>query len=135
MKTWKSFGSAHSASLTVIGEFNTVEDAKLAKDVLEDFVIAASIASYPDVRKFIRAWWHRRRLIKAWKDRLRHLDGSGPTQAEFDMGLHKLCTVGLAGTTVTVTVLHTRTVEIRGILKLMLLNSPTEIRIPGGTWP
>jgi hypothetical protein len=135
MKTWKSFGSAHSASLTVIGEFNTVEDAKLAKDVLEDFVNAAGKVSYPDVRKFIRAWWHRRKLIKAWKDRLPFVDVRGPTQAEFDMGINIGCAVGLVGTTVTVTASHIRTAEIHGIIKLMLLNSPTEIRIPGRTRP
>jgi len=139
MKTWKSFGSAHSADLTVIGEFKTVEDAKLAEEVVEDFVNAALAASKmshdPDVTKLIRAWWHRRKLIKAWKDRLPGVDRSGPTLTEFDLGFVKFCGVGLVGTTVTVTVHNIRKLEIRGILKLMLLNSPTEVRIPGGTWP
>ena len=34
MKTWRSFGSGHSAHLTVIGTFKSIEDAELAEKVV-----------------------------------------------------------------------------------------------------
>ena len=38
MKIWRSFGSGHSAHLTVIGTFKTIDDAQIAEEVVDDFV-------------------------------------------------------------------------------------------------
>lgn len=136
MKTWKSFGSAHSGNLTVIGEFKNVDDAQLAEEVLGDFVNAALEV---DCRRgdngvFIRAWWHHRKLIKAWKNRLPDmLSDLGPTRSELMRTDVWVPHVRLVGTTVTVSGISS--LDIRGIIKLMFLNSPTQIRIPGEPRP
>ena len=55
MKIWKSFGSGHSAHLTVIGRFKTIDDAQVAEEVVEDFVHAQWERRYADVNAFLQA--------------------------------------------------------------------------------
>jgi hypothetical protein len=123
MKIWKSFGSAHSAQLTVIGEFRSLDDAQFAEQVVEDFVNGSWEERYPNVGAF----------IEAWKERLPGVWGLGPNQSEFEMGIDRECDVQRAGSTVTVSGI--RTAEIGGIVKLMLLKDPTEIKVTGRTGP
>lgn len=123
MKIWRSYGSAHSAHLTVIGEFKSVEDAQLAKQVVEDFVNGSWEERYPDVKGF----------IDAWKDRLPGVWGLGPNQSDFEMGIDREVDVDRTGTTVTVS--DIRSAEIGGIIKLMLLKYPAEIKVTGRTGP
>ena len=123
MKIWQSYGSGHSAHLTVIGEFANVPDATFAREVVEDFVNGAWEKRYPDVSAF----------HAAWKDRLGGVQFLGPNQSEFDMGIDNGCDIERNGTTVTVS--RIRSAEIGGIIKLMLLKESTEIKVTGTTGP
>src|ERR1051326_6983632 len=38
VKIWRNYGSAHSAHLSVVASFKKVEDAKLAREVMDDFL-------------------------------------------------------------------------------------------------
>jgi len=121
MKIWKSFGSGHSAHLTVIGTFKNIDDAQVAKEVVEDFVNAAWEQRYPDVQAF----------LQAWEERLPAVTLIGPNASNFDMGIDDSC--GVERDEQTVTVSGIRTAEIGGIIKLMLLKYPKEIKITGIT--
>ena len=121
MKIWKSFGSGHSAHLTVIGTFKNIDDAQLAEEVVEDFVNAVWEQRYPDLQAF----------QQAWEDRLPVITLLGPTASNFDMGIDDPCEVERSEQTVTVS--RIRTTEIGGIIRLMLLKYPTEIKITGIT--
>ena len=121
MKIWKSFGSGHSAHLTVIGTFKTIDDAQVAEEVEEDFVYAQWEGRYPDVNAF----------LQAWENRLPAVTLLGPTAANFDMGIDNPCDVERDEQTVTVS--RIRSTEIGGIIRLMLLKYPTEIKITGVT--
>jgi hypothetical protein len=123
MKIWRNYGSAHSANLTVIGEFTKVEDAELARTIVEDFVNANYEERYPDIAAF----------ITAWKDRLPAVPYLGPNDRDFVMGIDHQCDVERKGNTVTVSAI--RTAEIGGIIKLMLLKGPTEVKVTGETGP
>jgi hypothetical protein len=122
MKIWKSYGSAHSTHLTVVGEFANVEDAEFARQIVEDFVNAAWEQRYPDNAAF----------IAAWKERLPALPFFGPTQPDFEMGMiDEPCDVEQQKQTVTVS--RIRSAEIGGIVKLMFLKRPTQVKITGIT--
>ena len=121
MKIWKSFGSGHSAHLTVIGTFKTLDDAQVAEEVVEDFVNAAWEQRYPDLQAFQHAW----------EDHLPAITLLGPTASNFDMGIDDACEVERSEQTVTVS--RIRTTEIGGIIRLMLLKYPIEIKITGIT--
>ena len=122
MKIWKSYGSAHSSHLTVVGEFTNVEDANFAREIVEDFVNAQWEQRYPDNAAF----------IEAWKARLPALPFFGPTQPDFEMGMiDEPCAVEQQKQTVTVS--HIRSPDIGGIVKLMFLKRPTEVKITGIT--
>jgi hypothetical protein len=100
-----------------------LNDAELAKDIVEDFVNAAWEERYPDIQAF----------RNAWDTRVGGLLGLGPHESEFDMGIDNSCDVTRNGTTVTVS--HIRSAEIGGILKLMLLQKAAEIKVTGTTGP
>ena len=119
MKIWRSYGSGHSSRLTVIGEFTSADDAALISEVVEDFVNARWEERYPDVRAF----------VNEWSDRLRGVDGLSLSQSEFEMGLDNACDVESEGTRVEVSSIRSN--EIGGIIKLMLLKGPTEIKVTG----
>ena len=121
MKIWKSFGSGHSAHLTVIGTFKNIDNAQVAKEVVEDFVNAAWEQRYPDVQAF----------LQAWEDRLPAVTLIGPNASNFEMGVDDYC--GVERDEQTVTVSGIQTAEIGGIIKLMLLKYPKEIKITGIT--
>ncbi|MDP2998170.1 MAG: DUF6375 family protein [Bryobacterales bacterium] len=123
MKIWKSYGSGHSAQLTIVGEFANIGDATFAKEVVEDFVNAAWEERYPDVAAF----------LSAWKSRLGGIEYLGPNQFEFDMAIDNGCDVERSGTTVTIS--RIRSAQIGGIIKLMLLKDSTEIKVTGQTGP
>jgi hypothetical protein len=121
MKIWKSFGSGHSAHLTVIGTFKNVDDAQIAEEVVEDFVNAVWEQRYPDLPAF----------QQAWEERLPAVTLLGPTASNFDMGIDNPCDVERNEQIVTVS--RIRTTEIGGIIRLMLMKYPTEIKITGIT--
>ncbi len=123
MKIWTSFGSAHSARLSVVGEFSQSDDAALAERIVEDFVNANWEERYPDIRAF----------AEAWNSRVPGVSQLGPNDREFEMGIDDSCAVVRHGNTVSVS--QIRTAEIGGIIKLMLLKNATEIKITGRTGP
>lgn len=123
MKFWRGFGSAHSARLTVIGKFKDTNDAQFAEQVVEDFVNACWEERYPDVKAF----------ISAWKTRLPGIEGLGPKQSDFNMGIDNSCNVTRSETIVRVS--DIRSPEIGGIIKLMLLKDAEEVKIEGRTGP
>lgn len=119
MKIWRSYGSAHSAQLTVIGTFATLEDAQFAREIVEDFVNGEWENRYPDSAAF----------IAAWKDRLPLLPLLPPRQYEFEMGIDSPCEVQQEEQTVTVS--EIKSGDIGGIVKLLLLKNPIDIKITG----
>ena len=119
MKIWRAYGSGHSSRLTVIGEFTAAEDAALVSRAVEDFVNGQWEERYPDVRAF----------IAEWSERLPGVEGVGLKQSEFEMGLDNSCDVERSGTRVEVSGI--RSTEIGGIIKLMLLKEPTEVKVTG----
>lgn len=119
MKIWRSYGSAHSAQLTVIGTFATLEDAQFAREIVEDFVNGELEQRYPDTAAF----------IAAWKDRLPLLPFLAPRQYEFEMGIDAPCEVQQDEQTVTIS--DIKSGDIGGIIKLLLLKNPTEIKVTG----
>lgn len=123
MKVWRRFGSAHSARLTVIGQFKNVDDAQVAEQVVEDFVNACWEERYPGVKEF----------ISAWKTRLPGIEALGPNQSDFNMGIDNACNVTRSGSIVSVS--DIRSTEIGGIIKLMLLKDSEEVKIEGKTGP
>jgi hypothetical protein len=122
MKIWKSYGSAHSTHLTIVGEFANLKDAEFAREIVEDFVNAMWEQRYPDNAAF----------IAAWKERLPALPFFGPNQVDFEMGLiDEPCEIEQQKQTVTVS--RIRSADIGGIVKLMFLKRPTEVKISGIT--
>jgi hypothetical protein len=119
MKIWRSYGSAHSAQLTIVGTFANLDDAAFAREIVEDFVNAEWERRYPDNAAF----------IAAWKDRLPTLPLLAPRQSEFEMGIDMACDVQQAQQTVTVSGIVSG--EIGGIVKLLFLKNPTEVKITG----
>lgn len=125
MKIWRSYGSGHSAHLSIVGEFKTVEDAELERQILEDFVSAELEKRYPTAEAFKEAWRSRFGDIV-----VTHL---APDESEYFLGIESPPGVVRAGTTVEVSEMHTT--ALNGIIKLMLLRDPTQIRITGTTGP
>lgn len=119
MKIWRSYGSAHSAQLTVVGTFANPEDAAFAREIVEDFVNGEWERRYPDHAAF----------IAAWKDRLPTLPLLPLRQYEFEMGTDSPYIVQQEEQTVTIS--EIKSGEIGGIVKLLLLKNPTEIKITG----
>jgi len=119
MKIWRSYGSAHSAQITVVGTFANLDDAAFAREIVEDFVNGEWEQRYPDSAAF----------IAAWKERLPTLPLLAPRDPEFAMGIDSPCPVELEQQTVTVS--DIKTGDIGGIIKLLLLKNPTEIKITG----
>jgi hypothetical protein len=123
MKIWKSFGSGHSAHLTVVGEFNNIEDAEFAREIVEDFVNGNWEERYPDVAGF----------LAAWKERLPAVPYLGPNDRDFVMGIDDAADVERNDKIVTVSGI--RSAEIGGIIKLMLLKDSKEVKVTGRTGP
>jgi hypothetical protein len=125
MKIWRSYGSGHSAHLSIVGEFKSVEDAELVKQIVEDFVSAELKNLYPNVEAFREAWRSRFGDIV--------MTSLAPTQNEYFLGIESPPDVVRRGTTVEVSEMHTT--ELNGIIKLMLLKYPREIKVTGETGP
>jgi hypothetical protein len=125
MKIWRSYGSGHSARLSIIGEFKDAGDAELMRLVLEDYVNAELEKRYPNIEAFTHAWRSRFGDIIA--------SGLGPSQNEFFLGIESAPHIVRSGSTVEVS--EMQTAEIGGIIKLMLLKYPTEIKVTGETGP
>jgi hypothetical protein len=123
MKIWRSYGSGHSASLAVVGKFQSDEQAELFYKAVEDFVNGAWEERYADVKAY----------LKVWKERIPGIDGLGPRQEEFDMGLNDSCEVSKQGTRVEVSGITSP--EIGGIIKIMLLGYPARVQVTGRTGP
>jgi hypothetical protein len=125
MKIWRSYGSGHSAHLSIVGEFKSVEDAESMRHILEDFVSAELEDRYPNMEAFRAAW--RSRLGDIVMTPL------APSQSEYILGIESPPDVERRGTTVEVSKM--RSTALNGIVKLMLLKYPTEIKITGETGP
>lgn len=117
MKIWRGFGSAHSSRLTVIGQFKNVDDAQLAEQLVEDFVNASWEERYPGVKEFINAWRARLPSVALLN------------QSDFEMGIEEACNVKRNDNILSVSDISSP--EIGGIIKLMLLRDPNEVKITG----
>jgi hypothetical protein len=125
MKIWRSYGSGHSARLSIVGEFKSVEDAELMKEVLKDFVSAEVKKRYTDIDGFRDAWFPKFGNII--------MSSLAPDENEYFLGVDWEPDVSRTGTTVEVAGMQTT--ALNGIIKLMLLKYPTEIKITGETGP
>jgi hypothetical protein len=126
MKIWRSYGSGHSANLSIVGEFKSAEDAELVKEVLKDFVSAELKKRYPDINGFRNTWYPQFGNII--------LDSTlAPNESEYALGVDWEPQIVREGATVTVSGMQTP--ALNGIVKLMLLKYPTEIKITGETGP
>lgn len=115
MKIWKSFGSAHSANITIIGEFEEGEELVVAEKLIKDLEFADS--RYKDVLEF----------INAWKAACPSIMYSCLSQDDFETGINDSYDVQREGGKITVSGFSTR--NIGGIVKLMLVHQPKEIKI------
>ena len=88
---------------------------------MEDFVNAVWEQRYPDLQAF----------QQAWEERLPAVRILGPTDSNFDLGIDD--TIAVERDEQTVKVSDIRTTKLEGIIKLMLLKYPTEIKITGIT--
>lgn len=125
MKIWRGYGSGHSARLSIVGEFKNAEDAELVKEVVKDFVSAEVEKRYPDINGFRNAWHEKFGNII--------LSSLAPDESEYFLGVDWAPDVVRRGTSVEVSGMQTT--ALNGIIKLMLLKYPTEIKITGETGP
>ena len=125
MKIWRSYGSGHSARLAIVGEFKTAEDAELIKQIVEDYVSAELEKRYPNAEAFKQAWQGQFGNII--------LSSLAPDESEYFLGIEYAPDVVRKGTAVEVA--YMQTTALNGIIKLMLLKYPTEIKITGETGP
>lgn len=125
MKIWRSYGSGHSANLSIVGEFKSVEDAELVRQIVEDFVSAELENRYPNAEAFRHAWRSRFGGIV--------VTPLAPDQSEYVLGIESPPDVVRSGTRVEVSEMNST--ALNGIIKLMLLKYPTEIKITGETGP
>jgi hypothetical protein len=125
MKIWRSYGSGHSARLTIVGEFKNVKDAELERQILEDYVNAELENRYPNAEAFRQAWHPQFGNII--------LSPLAPGESEYSLGIEYAPKVVRRGTTVEVSSMSTT--ALNGIIKLMLLKYPTEIKVTGETGP
>lgn len=125
MKIWKSYGSGHSANLSIVGEFKSVEDAELERQILEDFVSAELEERYPNVEAFKNAW------RSQFGDII--VTTLAPDQSEYSLGIESAPNVARRGAAVEVSGMET--MSLNGIIKLMLLKYPTGIKITGEPGP
>lgn len=115
MKVWKSFGSAHSANITIIGEFKEGEDLVVAEKIIKDLEFADS--RYKDAFEF----------INAWKAACPSIMYSCLSEDDFATGINDSYNVQRDKGKITVSGFSTY--NIGGIIKLMLMYHPTEIMI------
>lgn len=123
VKIWRSYGSGHSAHLAVVGKFKSVNDAELAREVIEDWVNAAWEERYSNLHEF----------IDAWKDRISGIEFLGPRSSDMMQSLDDGCDVDRDGMTVSVTGIRSN--EIGGIIQLMLLKEAEPVTVTGRTGP
>ena len=118
MKIWNSFGSAHSANITIVGEFKDGTEIDLAERILEDFANASLESRYKTVHEFCKAWQERTdsRIIPYC-----------PFDDEFQTGINDPCQIAKEGRRITVSKFSTG--NIGGIIKLMRMFDPIEIKI------
>ncbi len=128
MKIWKGFGSGHSARLTIVGEFTSVEDAELMRELVDDFVNGIQNEKYQTMEEFWNAWDKNR--VGDFAGMIRWL---GANKDDFEMGLDD--TVDVERSEKTVTVSGFRTNAVGGVIKLMLCKYPTSVTVTGKTGP
>lgn len=129
MKIWKAFGSGHSARLTIVGEFTSVDDAEIMRDLIDDFVNGIQNEKYKSMEGFWGAW-DEEKVGKEFSGMIRYL---GATKDDFEMGLDDTVDVESSGTTVTVD--GFRTNSVGGVIKLMLCKFPKSVTVTGRTGP
>jgi hypothetical protein len=118
MKIWNSFGSAHSSNITIIGEFKEGTKIDLAEQIIEDFANASIEQRYKTVQDFCNAWKERTNS---------NIIPNCPDDSEFQTGINDPCQVVRDEKKITVSKFSTH--NIGGIIKLMLMFDPVEIRI------
>lgn len=116
MRVWKSFGSAHSSNISIIGVFNEGPELDIAEKIIKDFEFADS--RYKDVHAFCGAW-------EAACPSLKFMPP--PCEDDFSTGINDSYNVKRENGKITVS--HFSTPNIGGIIKLMLMYNPIEIKI------
>jgi hypothetical protein len=124
VKIWRNYGSAHSAHLSVVASFKKVEDAKLAREVMDDFLRYVWL----EADKLKPADFY-----KVWEQRLHGVQFLGPSVNDFEMGIDNGFDIALKGETVEVSGI--RSAEIGGIVKILLLAGSEDVRVLGQTGP
>jgi len=123
VKIWNSFGSAHSANLTIIGEFKKGTNIDLAERIIRDFVNFDYEKRYENINEFYDAWESECIPIRVL----------GPNQCDFQIGVEYPGNVDKENEKITVS--EIRDCNIGGIIKIMLLYNPIEIKVTGQTGP
>jgi hypothetical protein len=113
MKLWNAFGSEHSMNLVIIGRFNEVRDAELAKELIDRLV--EQVNAEPDAHPFDPREQDRRfsdalrQLLESAK--LYNLGPSDIDQFQYD------ARVALKGKEVVVT---TDEADVSGFIKVLI---------------
>ncbi|HTW90584.1 MAG TPA: DUF6375 family protein [bacterium] len=136
MQVWRSYGSAHSADINIVGSFATVADAERAHELLADFLrtaFAATNGKSPDdtdLQPVLSNFYER------WKEKDPFIVYHGPSLEEFEgigWGDDGAAMPEKEGTQVSLR--HIRTMDIGGIVKLMLVREAKDVAITGRRGP
>ena len=122
MKVWRSYGSAHSANITVIGTFSRVEDAEVAKQLVESFLRV----DWGD-EITVEEWF------EEWKPKVPEVQYYGPSRSDFELAIDAEPDVSRRGMTVEVGGI--RSTQIGGFVKLFMLKDASEVRVSGKVGP
>jgi hypothetical protein len=122
MKIWRSYGSAHSANITVIGTFARVEDADVARQLVESFLRV----DWGD-EITVEEWF------EEWKPKVPEVQYYGPSRSDFELGIDNEPDISRRGTTVEIG--RIRSTQISGFVKLFMLKGATEVRVTGRVGP
>lgn len=120
MKIWRAFGSAHSARLTIVGKFEDVDTAELARRILEDF----GTGEHEDAQAF----------NVSWKDALPILaQGFGLRDGDMETGQNDSYRIEREGETVTVS--NFSGDNTSGLMRILLAAGSEDVRVSGqGIW-
>ena len=123
MKIWRSYGSAHSANITVIGTFARVEDAGVARQLVESF---------------LRVDWGDEITVEEWFEglesrRFPRFSTMARADPDFELGIDNEPDISRRGTTVEIG--RIRSTQISGFVKLFMLKGATEVRVTGRVGP
>ena len=125
MKIWKEFGSSHSANVTIVGKFSDVKKAALLEEAIRDLCENFDIRECQENAESPSQAFKRK-----WEEKITIY---GFTDDDVDIGSQTNTAVNLQGDKLTVQPGDSS--NIYGIIKLLMYNEATEIKMTGPFHP